>query len=272
VSSVDFVSEHGTASLHGSEGHYLASLPGRLTVGLLGADSLRARETWADIITPDSSLHIVNDIAFGTFFGTAWRTGVGDDFAWRGHPLGPYHISLNTALALGGDPLRFACRFDVAGFPWVDGEHRAWLAGIIDEGLSTGLFRGPHQGWDEVTALLRARDDEPVAIAFSGSSPGFPNPYLGGWFPAELGEDYTKLTEQQQREWDVRADAWYEIDDAEQWRIAVPALRANRKEGMEMRPDTWRELYFGNGLTVFDLLAPDRAERLDKAFGLEPVR
>lgn len=275
MSTVDFVSEHGRASLHGSEGHYLASLPARVTIGLLDADSFRARETWADLLAPGSSLHGLNDFAFGNFFATAWRVGgVGGghgDFAWRGHPIDPYHVSLNTALALGGDPLRLACRIDVAGVCWVDGPHRAWLADIIDEGLSTRLLRGPHQGWTEVATFLRECGDEPVVMRSSVNGDGFPSPYLGGWFPPELGEDYRLLSDEQKRAWDERQDEWEEIDESEQWRIAFAALRANRRQSVEMRPDTWRDLYFGNGLTAFDLIAHDRDERLARAFGLSPA-
>lgn len=273
MSTVDFVSEHSSAHLHGSEGHYLASLPARVTIGLLDADSFSARETWEDLLAPGSSLRVVKDTAFGQFLSTAWRVGgIGaghGDFAWRGHPIDPYHVSLNTALALGGDPLRLACRVDVAGVVWVDGPHRAWLADIIDEGLSTGLFRRPNQGWTEAAAFLRERDDDPVVMRSSISGDRFPNPYLGGWFAPELGGDYRLLTDEQKAQWDERQDEWEEIDRAEQWRIAMAALRANGKRSVEMRPDTWRDLYFGNGLTAFDLIAHDRAERLDRAFGLQ---
>jgi hypothetical protein len=134
MSAVNFASEHGTARLHGSEGHYLAHLPYAVALGFLNADSYRARERFADIINPASDLHGLPDHAFGGFFATAWRTDLFDNFAWHGHRLDTFQISLNTALAIGGDPLKFACRFAFAGYPWVDGPHRAWLADIINEG------------------------------------------------------------------------------------------------------------------------------------------
>jgi hypothetical protein len=270
MSTVDFVSEHGIAHLHGSEGHYLASLPARITLGLLDLGALRARETYAGILAPDSPLRGLNGAAFGMFFATTWSTGgIGESaFEWRGHPLDSLQISLNTALALGGDPIRFACHFSFAGYPWVDGPDRAWLADIIDKGVRAGVFRGPNQGWDAVTELLRSRDDGPVVIGDSTGSREFPTPYLGGWFPPELGNDYRRLTEAQQEVWDERADAWYEVDPAERFRIAMGALRAHPDQGLQMRPETWTELFFGNGLTAFDLLAADRDERLDRAFKL----
>jgi hypothetical protein len=120
-----------------------------------------------------------------------------------------------------------------------------------------------------VTALLHSRDDGPVVIGNSTGDADWPTPYLGGWFPADLGEDYRLLSEAQQQQWDERAEAWYEVEEGERWRISMAALRANRERGMELRPDTWDELYFGKGITVFDLLAPDRDERLERAFGLE---
>lgn len=268
MSSVDFKSEHAAANLRGSEGHYLQSLPAHIAIGLLNPTSFRARDSLAGIIEPASHLLTLNDAAFGTFFTTSWFTDIGGEFAWRGQPLDTFQISLNTAVALGGDPLRFACRLGAKGYPYVEGPSRAWLASIIDEGLSTGVFRSPGQGWEEVAGMLRERDDEPVVITFSGDGGGFPSPYLGGWFPAELGDDYSKLAEGQIPAWEARQDEWYESgDEPMKWRIAVQALRSSR-DGLEMRPDTWTDLYFGRGITVFDLLAHDRAERLDRAFGI----
>lgn len=274
MSTVNFVSEHGTARLHGSEGHYLADLPHRVTLGLLNATAFKARDRYAHILDPGSMLATMNENAFGQFFTTAWTTGGmldRGDFAWRGRPLDTLAISCNTALAVGNDPIRFACRFSFAGYPWVDGPDRAWLAGVIDEGLAAGVLRGPNQGWSGATELLRSRDDGPVVIGDSTGSRDFPTPYLGGWFAPELGEDYRLLTDAQRREWDERAEDWYEVDPAERFRIAVNALRGHPRQGLQMSPGTWRDLYFGNGLTVFDLLAPDAAERLDRAFDLNPV-
>lgn len=270
MSSVDFHSEHGTAHLHGSEGHYLMHLPYAVTLGFLNPTGFKAHERFADIIAPDSHLRGANGIGFGMMFTNAWSVGGEGNFAWRGQPLDQFQISLNTALAVGGDPLKFACRFAFYGYPWVDGPNRGWLADIIDEGQRMSLFRGPHQGWAGVAELLRSRDDGPVVIGNSTGDAGWPTPHLGGWFPPELGNDCRLLTKEQQREWDERADAWFEIEPAEQWRISMTALRGHEK-GLEMRPDTWNDLYFGKRITVFDLLAGDRDERLARVFGLQPA-
>lgn len=267
MSSVDFVSRHAAASLHGNEGHYLRYLPCAMAIGLLEPHGYEARKKFLGIIAPEAGLRQVNEAGFARYFPSAWMTGIGEEFAWRGHRLDPFHISLNTALAAGSDPVRLACRFAARGYPYVEGPHRAWLAAIIDEGLETGVFRGPDQGWVEVAALLRERADEPVIVTSSADGTEFPNPYLGGWFPGELGNDYTKLTEEQIEPWETRQLEWDESEDEPmKWAIALPALRASRN-GLEMRPDSWRELYFGKRITVFDLLASDRDARLEAVFG-----
>ncbi len=81
---------------------------------------------------------------------------------------------------------RIAGQAEVHGF--CEGIDRAWLAGLIDEGLKSGEFRKntgyPHreESWEHVTAFLRARDDEPVVMSYSVTD-SFPNRRAAGWEP-----------------------------------------------------------------------------------------
>jgi hypothetical protein len=98
-----------------------------------------------------------------------------------------------------------------------------------------------------VAAFLRERDDEPVVLSHSSGS-CFPNSWEAGWEPPEGADD----------------DAWYEVPAAEQWRIGMEALRS--KTGMlRLDPATWRNYKFSHELSALDLIAPDYAERLDRA-------
>jgi len=170
------------------------------------------------------------------------------------------NLDLNTALVAGSDPVRLAAKIDgwCESHCWVDGPDRAWLAGIIDQGLTAGLYRkglwysntpdGPRdqwsdQGWGQVLELLRARDDEPVAMSYSVCDQ-FPNPEIAGQESA--------------------GDQWYDLPEGEQWQTAMDGLRRDRPWA-RLAPDTLAEVMFGLPVTVYDLLAPDRDDRVRAA-------
>jgi len=198
-------------------------------------------------------------------------------------------IELNTALAVGSDPVRLAAKIHgwCESHAFVEGKDRAWFASVIDEGLKAGIYRrgiwyvdrvcdGPvaeqsdrkwsSQGWEEVQAFLRERDDEPVVMSYSVCEQ-FPNAHVGGWMPAwpeGIPERWDALTGQQQAERSARKEAWYELDGGEQWHISMEALRAE-KPWLRLAPDTLATVTFGPGVTIYDLFAPDRDERIRAA-------
>ena len=125
-------------------------------------------------------------------------SGIGSrDMLVAGVSLDPSSVSLNTALALGSDPVRLAAK--IHGWcevhAWFDGPDRAWAADIIDQGLAAGIYRRGHpadagysQGWEQVQALLRERDDEPVVMSYSVCDQ-FPNQR---WYPGWPGREVEK--------------------------------------------------------------------------------
>jgi hypothetical protein len=179
-------------------------------------------------------------------FLLAWRAGV--DLHWREHRLGSWLFTLNTAIAVGNDPVRFLTRVHAQCelHAWVDGPDREWLAGIITAGLRSGVYR-PGMGWDNVIALLLVRDDEPVVMSHSVTDQ-FPNPYAT---TLVVGED---------------PDAWYDLPTSEKWAGSMEWLRS-QPGGLQITPANLASLRFGHGLTVFDLLAPDRDDRFTAALG-----
>jgi hypothetical protein len=48
----------------------------------------------------------------------------------------------------------------------------------------------------------------------------------------------------------------------------MPALRAKKGHGLEIRPDNWRRYHFGHGINVLDLMAYDAEQRIAKALGV----
>jgi hypothetical protein len=172
----------------------------------------------------------------------------------------------------------------------VDGPNRKWLAGLIDEALEAGLLRrtlrpsGAYgepgveqvQGWEGVTELLRSRNDEQVVTSYS--SDGFPNREIAKWDQPVMPDGWRcpggSETEWQQMDEDERAeyfeesaveDAWALLSDSERWAAGMAGLRADPGR-LELRPEDWSGYWFGNGLTVLDLNAPDWEQRLDEAF------
>lgn len=171
------------------------------------------------------------------------------DLLIAGVRVGTAEIRLNTALRLGNDVIKLVVK--IAGWgeshAWFDGKDRAWAADLIDQGLKTGILRdgmwyvdGPCEGlpknhpdrqwsdmgWGAVTGFLRERDDEPVALSYSVAD-DFPGP--GAGFDAAL------------------------------------ARLKERSPWLRLGPDTLDYWTFGPGVTVFDLYAADRDERVRRA-------
>lgn len=278
MSSCDFTSPSGAASVSGREWHRLRQVLHKMTTGVLdsrnsfhqerleelsgvrapawsgkagdGPDYYAAFQQWATSM----EFRVTNDV-----------TG---DFSWRGMPLKKLGLVCNTAMILGGDPVRLAVRLiaqaDGDGC-WAEGADRAWLAGIIRGGLESGAFASREiaqlddgarwfpTGWEDVAALLESRDDEPVVVTYSVSGAfGGPPP---GWRPDLDGSD-------------DRMDQWYATPAAERWAAGVDGLRTWRP-GARLTPVTWADVRWDHGLSVLDLLADDWIERLNGAVARE---
>jgi hypothetical protein len=205
------------------------------------------------------------------------------------------NVELNTALKLGSDPVKLAAK--ISGWCethcYIEGPDREWAAGIIDEGLDVGIYRrglwyvdrvhdslteGPRaeqpdakfisEGWEDVLTHLRSRDDEPVVLSYSVCD-GFPNPeealdYMPPW-PGGVELDYNALTDQQQVEHGRLQEEWYDLPSERQWELGMAGLRQN-KPWARLAPDTLSTIFFSWPVTVYDLLAPDRDERVAAAF------
>lgn len=281
MSRVYFHSPSRTAELHGSERAWLGGLVNDITIGLLDVRGALGRaDRLRELIHPDHHLahHSTQPeeflrwaASYEVSFSVGWsdRTPL---IQYAGRPVDSFTLSLNTALTVGNDAIKLAARLHGSCeiHAWVDGPNRAWLADIMQAGLDSGLYRrklireaseyGPElsieQGWGDVIALLRARDDEPVVTSYSVTD-SFPTSSVGDWMDRWAGEQE-----------DERRDSWYDLDDAEQWRISMAGLRAS-EQGLEMKPDNWNDFRFGHCLSVLDLFASDWQERLGAALEVE---
>lgn len=210
------------------------------------------------------------------------------------------NLDLNTALVAGSDPVRLAAKIHgwCEAHAYVEGPDRAWMATIIDQGLKAGIYRhglwyadqpdGPKdkwsdQGWEGVQALLRSRDDEPVVLSYSVCDQ-FPNREVANWGPPSLPDDWAPdwvVDDKGREEWaalseddrasywhDHASDLWYDLPAEQRWESAMAGLRAERSWA-RLGPDTLAEVTFGLPVSVYDLFAPDRDERIRAAAALE---
>jgi hypothetical protein len=288
MSRVYFHSPSGEAELWGGERAHLGGLCNDVTIGILDIQRNHARI--AEVINAAGDRAYLRPPASRDFAGfqrwrmsveTAIRVGWDDEpsFAWKGQPISMFTLTLNTALRAGGNPLKLAARLhgQCEIHCWCEGKDREWLAGMVSEGLGSGAFRrnvSPRASWEDVAAFLRSRDDEPVVLSYSVCD-GFPDRHEAGWEPPAgtdlrpswySPDDWAKLSEEEREDYhsDARDERWGELPDEERWRIALDALRAKRGD-LQLTPDDWDGYAFGHELSAFDLLAPDYAERLDRA-------
>jgi hypothetical protein len=285
VSRIYFHSPSGEAELHGSERAHLGALCSDIAIGVLGLDnSFRAGQLSgvlaSDVARVPSGLDyqrwrrdLETRLVVGSMFDRA-------PFQWRGRPIQSFALILNTALAVGNDAVRLAARLhgQCELHAWVDGPNRAWLADMMQAGLDRSVFRrgfwfedGPgaprrwsDQGWESVMSLLRSRDDEPVVTSYSVTE-SFPHYSIGDWmppWPEGVPLDWDELSEDDKQTRSDRQEQWDELDAAEQWRISMVGLRDD-PGGLEIKPQNWDAFQFRHGLSVLDLFAADRNERLD---------
>lgn len=176
MSAIYFTSEHnGEARLDGPERYHCGHLATGLALGAAGLhDTNGDHWIWRSVNQPRETLPV-------SLFWGMLRHRIGARLLM---PDGTAHMAkdvlLNTAIVLGNPIVAFAARLD--GFceshAYVDGSDRAWLADLIEEGLSVGVLRtdlrGHPLGWRAVIAMLRASDRGPVVTHYSVSD-GFPN-------------------------------------------------------------------------------------------------
>ena len=284
MSRVYFHSPSGTAELMGSEFHYLRGLIYNLALGVLKVDDYEHAKRLRGLLPAGDSLRTAPFEGYDfqgwvSYYETRFRVAGDDDrsplIEWRGERLSAFSLALNTAAALGSDAVKLATRIVGQGeiHAWIDGPNRAWVATIMQVGLESGTYRTgiwfepvlsgerqwADQGWGDVIAFLRARNDEPVVMSYSVSG-GFPNAHVAGVAPED---DWSE-------EYEGARQAFDELPDTERWRLGVQALRASSK-GLEIKPDDWGSFRYTHQLSVLDLVADDWEDRLRLALDLDPA-
>lgn len=242
------------AELRGSERAYAGMLCSSLALSVIEPDGFDTEKRLRAWLPADHYLHGTAAPHFARSWATAFRVGDGPLIVRDGEPLDVFGLTLNTAIVLGNDAVRFLARLhgqcEIHGF--VEGPNRAWLADIIAAGRASGIYRAD-QGWEAVATLLTSRNDEPVVMSYSVCEQ-FPHAGVGNWMPPwpdGVPRDWGKLTDEQQREREQRQEAWYELPRDEQWARSLAGIRADA--WLELKPSHWADYRFGHNLSAFDL-------------------
>lgn len=153
---------------------------------------------------------------------------------------------LNACLSSGMDLAIFIARISgqIELVCWVDGEHRPWLAGIILQGIGTGLLL-PEAGWPEVVAMLELTDAEPVFISCTQGTTWPQLPELREP-PLSRREDAGAVLQILPDEWEraeqiLRAESKAEDDTAHL--ADHPTLMA-APFSRQLRPGNWKHYFF----------------------------
>lgn len=230
MSRIYFHSPSRETEVMGSErammGHYVSELF-LMALGVSDYDYPNDPHVLRNILEPSHYAAKETGRQFASMLSVALRVGMDSRIlVVDGEAVNVFAASLNTAIVMGSDPIILSARLhgQCEIHTYVEGANRAWLAGIIERGLASGIFRSD-SGWESVIEHLRERDDEPVVTSYSVCEQ-FPNAGAAGWKP-------DKVNEEGDGDW----DAYYDLPSEEQWRMGMEALRA--KLFIEMTPDKW---------------------------------
>jgi hypothetical protein len=253
MSSVAFTTPTREVLVRGPERAHAGILTNHIMLAVLGiGGSLHPSDHWILKYVPEGTWARRDPRFIDTYL-----TGFEPILEVPGH--GRVHgmdLALNTAIVLGGDPLRLLAHMhgtcEVHGY--ILGHDRGWLAGIIDEGVASGVLRqsmshytgGTREdsGWLALAEMLRERDDEPVVTSYSVCE-GFPNPGVALVPPDDV-------------------EAWYDLPDDVRWDQAWTNLQ--KIPWLRWDPEGFPNPGFASGLTAFEL------ERIDvEARSSDPV-
>ena len=241
MSRIYFHSPSEDVEVGGSERHYMASVVETIATSIL----------WSQVDIHSLGRFLPNCYAktelermpklkhFNESLDLWWRISLGEDHNVHigGKKYDVWELTLNTALALGSDPVKLFARLHAQCeiHCFVKGKNRNWLADIIEEGVGSGLYRDSEYGqgtgpqWSNVVKLLRSSKKDPVVCSYSVCEQ-FPNAYIAGYRGNEC-------------------DKFYDLPDARKWDLAMKGL-LKTSGGLELKPDYWRVFKFGHSKDI----------------------
>jgi hypothetical protein len=276
MSRIYFHSPSGTAEVGGRERAYAGLLCHKLfcvSLGITGRYTDHSDiERYRKILPSDCYVCSQPDERFFETLRTWMLAGFGAMFHLpNGTQANVLETTLNTAVVMGSDPIRLLAKLhgQCEIHAYVEGPNRAWLAGIVEQGIQNKVLRvwekDFYGGWPAVVELLRSRDDEPVVTSYSATKQ-FPNRFIasehGSWDATPdleaIKQEYELTDDDDLTEYasTYKSDRWYDLPDAEQWQFAMDGLRKqNESAHLEIKPETFAQQGYGNGMSGFDIIA-----------------
>jgi hypothetical protein len=237
MSKVYFHSIDRTEELKGAERSYLSNKCNQVFSGLLGdwfspcqnlqdsnfviwlLSSLPYDHYLHESVRSRPYIHAIDDIK--TFF-------VASTFSGALAGISKSELILNTALRVGGDPLKIAARLhgQCEIHAWIDPCNAQWFAGLLRKAYFDCQFLRPAQGWEDVIGLIGNSLKSEIVMSFSVCE-GFPNSLLSG----------------------IDYEDWINLSEKQQWQSSMDAIR----DGREIKPETWDDYSYGDGWDLFRL-------------------
>lgn len=271
MSHLAFSSREREVHVRGWERHRLPVICQDMAWGLMGVTPASpAADRMAELMAPGQARHF-NGLRPGAMdWCSTYRlffNNEDDLVQYLGHPVSSTGLILNTVLSLGSGPMKLAARFagQMYSHAWIPGPDRGWAADLITEGLVQDVFRLEIQvtdpspivpdktvtkrydtGWPDVIQLLRETDRGPVVLSVS-TGDDFPD-------PSDLGMSYDDWEQYQ-----AQPDGNDQI-----WNLAEMFL-INKRQGHKISQKEFDQYRFDHRLSVWDVLATDYRDRLDRA-------
>lgn len=244
MSRIYFSTETAEAAVRGSERAFAGVMASDICVAIIRASV--PDDVILSMVPEGHYLLQFDKIRALEQFGSWFRVNIGGERLRLadGESIDPFTLSLNTAIAVGSDPLRLLARLhgQCEIHAYAEEANREWLAGIVQAGMSSGLCR-KDAGWEAVVELLLGDSRGPVVTSYSVCE-GFPNETVAGW---------ESVTE----------DDWYELPEAERWAKGIEGLRSRPKQGLEMKPGNWKSFWFGDAPAITAMNLRDFAPKED---------
>lgn len=233
MSSIDFNTMEDTVSVSGRERFWFGSMAAGMVKSILDPFIEHDGKKLAKIFPAE---HYVHKYPTPESLSLALSAANADGkLIVDGKLVNIFDMQMNTLLVFGGDVAKFAARIhgQCEIHTYVEGANREWLSNIINIGLTARVLHDK-RGWQSVIDLLGKSKYSPVVLSYSVTD-SFPNRFIADYKDNEDG------------------DSWHRLSDEIKWDMAMKELR-NKSNDMEMKPTTWNEFYFTNGISAFDIV------------------
>lgn len=222
-----------TVSVSGAERAHMQCVLSDIALSIVGTITY---ERIMNVLPTSCYLHSMSDNTHFEKHAETWLHVSNDKLILNGEKHDIFPVLLNTAYKLGSGPVKIAARIhgQCEIHCYIRNENKQWFAGIVESGLSCGLFR-LSMGWRDVLDLL-AQTKSDIVLSYSVTEQ-FPNYWISDWYglPEFVSDDF------------------YERDYDAQWESCMAVL--GKDKHLEIKPEGFDDYYFDTGLSIIDFIA-----------------